>query len=201
MAAPVLGLHRVNLLLLLVVAGLVAVYHHELRWAAGELPALLSGEIGSAPERQLYVRGWQHLEAGELEQAGELLERAVAIDPTCEGAYWLGEYYLRAGREQDALRQLEGFIEIDPTIVGAHLRVAGIHESRGDLGRARAALVRGIDYFGSEQQLFVPHTDPEAGEQPNLKSERVYARYSRALELLERELAKLDIESTIGDES
>ena len=195
------SIHRCNAALLVVIAVLTAVYFDELRWAAVELPNLLAGSVGSAPERQLYVRGWQHLEAGELEQARDLLERSVAIDPTCEGAYWLGEYYLRAGREEDALRQLSRYIEIDPTIVGAHLRVARIHDARGDRERARAVLRKGIEYFGSEQELFIPRTDPEAEELYNLKSERTYARYSRALELLERELSLLEEQRIPGEGS
>ena len=85
---------------------LCALYWGELRWAAAELPNYLSGRIGSPVERQLYREASRIIASrGDLERARGLLERSLAIDPTCEAGFWLAEYRFAVGRHDEALEQ------------------------------------------------------------------------------------------------
>jgi len=188
-----ISLLRVNLVVWALVAVLATVYWGELRWAAEVLPDYLEGRIGAPDERKLYFRASKWIRDGEnLERAREYLEEAIAIDPTCEGALWMGEYLLVTGRDAEALDQFTRYIEIDPTIDRAYLGAAEILSAQGRMEEAREILERGVAYFSGERERYRPVLDPDVEIKYNLKAIRVYEKYEQSAIRLEEEIARLE---------
>jgi tetratricopeptide (TPR) repeat protein len=165
----------------------------QLRWAAGELPRMLRGGIGTPAERDLYRRAREIIRSGErMERAELLLRRSLAIDPRGEAGYWLGEYFYRAGRDDEALAQLQAYLTIDPTIADAYLRLASVHERRGEADAARSVLERGRVFFAERHASLAPRPDPRVGERYNEKAVEVWEECARDAARLADEIARLD---------
>jgi tetratricopeptide (TPR) repeat protein len=140
----------------------------------------------------MYRQARELMRAGaDLERARELLERAAAIDPTCEAVYLLGEWYLTAGRPDEALLQFSRYMDIDPTQVGSYLKSAAILEQRGRLDEARAVLRRGLEYVTAERERQVPRPDPAVAARYNSKAIGTYGAYGESVERLSAELSRL----------
>jgi tetratricopeptide (TPR) repeat protein len=182
----------VNALLYLVIAGVSVAYWPHLRWAARELPRYLSGSVGSPLERQLTLEAREILErGGDLERARALLERAAAIDPTCDAVYWLGEVHLAAGRADAALAQLERSLALDPTRVEAYVKSAALLASSGRLDEARAVLERGRAYFEGNRERYWPQVDGRVEEPYGRKALDVYRHYTEGALRMSVELERL----------
>jgi|GEM_PF-6920573 len=74
---------------------------------------LLSGELAN-PVPVLDLLGTLRLQAGRVEEAAELLVRAVVLQPDAELYYKLGLALAAAGRADEALEQLRAAQELDP---------------------------------------------------------------------------------------
>ncbi len=131
----------------------------------------------------------------QLERARELLEASIAIDPTSEAVYWLGECHLAAGRREPALHQFYRYIEIDPAELDSYLRAAEILAARDDRGPAREVLERGLGYFSRHRESYRPRLDPDVAMKYNEKAIDVYRHYGYAVARLEAEIADLERES------
>lgn len=175
-----IDLRWVNLALLALCGLIALLWWDTLRWSAGELPRLARGEIGAPDERYLYRRARRLIEGGgDLEQARELLERSIAVDPHSNAVYWLAECYRAQGKPDAALAEYERFIGFDPTRVEAYLGASGILEARGR------------DSFRSRYERLRPRLDPEVPMKYNRKAISVYAYHEQAIERLTEELLRL----------
>jgi tetratricopeptide (TPR) repeat protein len=181
---PRINLRWVNILLCGLIGLCVVGWGAELRWAAREFPLFLQGRIGSPVERRLYLRAKQLIERGEdLETARSLLLRSIAIDPTSNAVYWMGEYYLATGDEGQALQEFERYLEFDPTRVEAYLQVSRILEGQARWVEAHAILERGLQFFSIRRGLLTPRPDPEAAMKFN---EKALGRYRYCGESIDR---------------
>jgi len=183
---------HVNLVLYaaLVVAGFS--YRSDLRWALKALPSYLDGSIASPVETVFYVRARRMLEERhvDLAPAERLLRASLAIDPNTEAGYWLAELYARVGREREALERFEAYLEIDPTRVETYLRIADLLERKNQDDRAREVLRKGIDYFESRVDRYVPRPDDRVDDDYNRKAVLTHESYARSARLLRDRLAR-----------
>jgi len=180
-------------LLLCAAAGAAAArWWPGLAWAARELPRYASGRIGSPPERQWYREARELIRAGrDAARARELLERAVAVDPTCEAVLGLGEWHRAAGDDAQALAWFQRYVELDPFEVEAYLGAAESLERLGRAGEAAALLGRGRAWMLAERERQVPRSDPAVAARFNAKAIRVYQDLGESAARLERALARL----------
>jgi Flp pilus assembly protein TadD len=80
-------------------------------------------------------------DAGQLEAAIELFERATLLDPSSAGAHLnLGVALDRAGRQSDALRSFEQALALDPTSPRIHLALGTLQWAAGEVESARVHL-------------------------------------------------------------
>jgi tetratricopeptide (TPR) repeat protein len=163
----------------------------KLAWSVDALELYASGSTTTPREvvlereaRALLQRG------GDAEEIRRLLDRATTIDPHSPAVYLTGELDLREGRDDAALARFEHWLEIDPTWLPAYWRIAEIHRRRGDLAARREVLRRGLDYFTSEVDRFVPQTDDSVPVNFNDKAIAVYNGYLEAIALLREALAE-----------
>ena len=174
-------LHWLNVAIWGAIVALAVAYGPELGWAARSLPRYLDGEIGAPIERTLYREAKRILRSGEdIERARPLLERSLAIDPTCEAGFWLAEYHFARGEHEEAAQRFARYIEIDPTRVDAYLKGA---EALTELGRAddaRRLLEAGLAYFEGSWADFIPKPLPNADRRFNKKALRTHERYERS---------------------
>jgi tetratricopeptide (TPR) repeat protein len=187
-------------LLLCAVAGVAAVrFAPQLGWAARELPRYLSGHIGSPPERQWYRQGRELVRQGrDLPAARELLERAAAIDPTCEAVLGLAEWDLAAGQVEPALAGFLRYVELDPTAAEAYLGAAASLVRLGRPEEARDLLRRGRQFLHAEGERHVPRTDTGVAARCNAKAIRVYQAFGESAERLRRALARIEPNDPAG---
>ena len=189
-------LRYVNVVLWVVIAAIVAIYWPQVKWSFKELPRYLSGHIGAPEERQMYRRARSIiLEETNISPAKALLERAVAIDPNCEGAYWLARYHFELREDDRAIELFERYLEIDPMIADTYLRIATAHERQGRPEMALDALRRGHEHFSRVTPLFKPRPllegaliDPKF----NQKANATFVSYSEAATMFLDEIERLE---------
>jgi tetratricopeptide (TPR) repeat protein len=116
----------------------------------------------------------------------------VAIDPTCDAVYWLGEVHLAAGRADAALAQLERSIALDPTRVEAYVKAAELLEAAGRRAAARAVRERGLANVETNRERFRPQVDAWVGEPYRHKALDVYRGYTEGALRLGMELDRLE---------
>ncbi len=77
-------------------------------WTAYILASVLTLTIAQDDPAELYAVGVERYNAGEYEQAVDLLSRARALESDIpDYRYHLGLAYLKVGRNQEAARELE----------------------------------------------------------------------------------------------
>ncbi len=176
-----ISVHRINAVLYLVLLALLVLYWGDLRWAAAELPEYLQGDIGAPVERKLYRRAKKIIESGEdIERAGPLLERSLAIDPRCEAGFWLAEYYFARREFDEAATRFASYVEIDPTRIDAYRKGAEALETLGRFDEARQMLVAGRDYFRDYEKDFRPRPYRDVRSKFNEKAKRVHSYYRKS---------------------
>ncbi|WP_405598904.1 tetratricopeptide repeat protein [Streptomyces sp. NBC_01410] len=120
--------------------GALAALEDEQRKCTGVLELILArGEL--APEARvtaLVVRGRDHRNLGEYEEALRDYRRAVALDAGSQRAhYGLGETYGRTGRYEESLAEFDLALELDPADIWS--RSSRAHTKHA-LGRSEEAL-------------------------------------------------------------
>ena len=79
-----------------------------------------------------------NIQTGQLEDAGQLLEKLVKINPTSSmGHRDLGIVHAEDGRNQDALREFKTAIALKPDDVSAHWRLGRVYRSMGKTAEAK----------------------------------------------------------------
>src|SRR5205823_11588068 len=101
-------------------------------WRVGDLPAaidvLRAAFRASRPTPGAEIQLGTYLgEAGRNAAAIELLQRAVAADPTLDALNALGITYARSGRQKDALAAFAKSLEIDPGNAMTYENVGAVH--------------------------------------------------------------------------
>ena len=108
----------------------------------GSPPAGVAGEGAAA----YYVAADLRRAAGDPEEALELVEKALELEPGRAGYHLLrGEVLALAGRSDEAIAALRRAVEIDADDFWLQRRLAAAYESRGRLPEADARLRRAID--------------------------------------------------------
>ena len=118
--------------------GCIAAFY-DLDWEAAErhFASPLARQAGWALTRPIY--GWFLFLRGDIAQAIELAERAIAEDPL---EVWprmnLHAYLQGAGRDREAYEQTLKVLELDPNLVVARVSMAHFHADWGQLPEAVA---------------------------------------------------------------
>ncbi len=129
-----------------------------------------------------YLNDWGLSPANSLQQAGELAQRAVALDDRDAHARWaLGGYYLWSRRHDDAIRELEKATALDSNLAVAHVLLALALQYAGESDRALGVFDRvfALDPYHSDVYL---HFQAQAYFQ--------LGRYEKAIEILKRRLVR-----------
>lgn len=142
----------------------------------------------SGMARELFERACQLQAQGDLELAGDLYRRSIALSPSAEAHSNLGCVYRQQGRLEDAISECRRAIAVDPALgnpyndIGACLielerpgeaipwleqaaaarRYAAYHFPWYNLGRAYAAL----ELFSKARDCFAHALDIEPDYQP-----------------------------------
>lgn len=125
--------------------------------AAVTFRALLAKEPENAAA--LNYLGYMFADRGEnLQEAKELVEKAVALDPL-SGAYLdsLGWVYFRLGDLDRAEKYLTQAVALEPFDATVHEHLGDLHRARGELAKAREAYERALrlkpDEEGQEERI------------------------------------------------
>jgi predicted O-linked N-acetylglucosamine transferase (SPINDLY family) len=93
-------------------------------------------------------------QSGRTDVAIDLLERAIALEPTiAEHHCNLGEFHLRAGRWDPAIAAFGRSIALKPGLAQAHAGLARALKARGRGGEALAALARAVELAPGDAEL------------------------------------------------
>lgn len=111
----------------------------SLLWLAGvSAPAVLTAQGGRDPQSVMLARdGWQAIQADRAEDAAQLFERALALDPgSATSLLGAGLAAHLLGRTADARTRLEQALQIDPALTPASLLLGVLLYRGGDLDGA-----------------------------------------------------------------
>jgi tetratricopeptide (TPR) repeat protein len=181
----------INLAVWALVLALGLAYRGELQWAAERFDAYRRN-AGFEPLHEFALRNEALglLRTGDdLERAGELLERSLAIDPNTDAVALLAEVRLLGGSPEQAYPLYERYSRIDPGNPMPWLRMAELHRAAERPDEARTVLERGIGELRRLVELWQPRPDPEVDAAANARAEEMHERYRAALERLERAAA------------
>ncbi|MET7616006.1 tetratricopeptide repeat protein [Streptomyces sp. NPDC005408] len=120
--------------------GALAALEDEQRKCTAVLELILArGELGDeARVAALVVRGRDHRNLGEYEEALRDYRRAVGLDAGCQRAhYGLGETYGRTGRYEESLAEFDRALELDPADIWS---LSSRAQTKHALGRSEEAL-------------------------------------------------------------
>lgn len=111
-----------------------------------EAETILRSILQSSPRNPIALNnlGYFFVERGEnLQEALDLIQRAIAIDPT-NPSYLdsLGWAYFKLGRTDEAIRQLEEAARLDDTSATIHEHLGDAYRQKGKLEQARTAWQR-----------------------------------------------------------
>lgn len=85
---------------------------------------------------ELFHRGWECQQGGDLQGAVRLYQASIAEEPTAEAHTFLGWVYSFEGRYEEAIAECKRAIAEAPRYQSPqfpHMNLARIHEERGDL--------------------------------------------------------------------
>lgn len=195
-----LKLLHVNLLLYLAIVVLATTYWSELRWAGWAFSSYVEDRIKSSPERRLYFRARSLVRGNdwEKEQAQEMLEQSLAIDPYGEAGYWLAELFWESNLESEAIEQYERYLRIDPTRLEVYLHLSALYERRGRTAEALRVLQAGRDYFEENAVHYRPVVNDEVDSWYNDKAREIYSIHRLAAGTLQREIESIEGSTRAG---
>src|SRR6266699_3570259 len=101
-------------------------------------------EQNSQPSEQPYVNlGNLLMEQGQIKEAIEPLEKAVALAPNNAFCHMtLGVYYRKAGQMESAQRELMRATQLEPDNAVAHYQLGRVYKEINDVDRAKAEFER-----------------------------------------------------------
>jgi tetratricopeptide (TPR) repeat protein len=116
-----------------------------------EAEATLRAILERDPDNQVALNnlGYYLAEQGrQLEEALELIQRAVNIDPT-NGSYLdsLGWVYFQMGRLSEAQQYLEQALNYEPLDATIHEHVGDLYQRQGRIDQARRSFERALELF------------------------------------------------------
>jgi tetratricopeptide (TPR) repeat protein len=113
-------------------------------------------------------QGFAALGAGDLTEARQKFQRAVALDPDLEVPYHnLADIYHRIGRPDEAETWYQKAIERDLNYALAYRGLGHLYNTRGEHEQAETVLLAGLFYL-----------DETAGREPEREKEETVARYA-----------------------
>ncbi len=106
--------------------------------------AIVWQEQNSQPSEQPYVNlGNLLMEQGQIKEAIEPLEKAVALAPNNAFCHMtLGVYYRKAGQMESAQRELMRATQLEPDNAVAHYQLGRVYKEINDVDRAKAEFER-----------------------------------------------------------
>jgi len=117
--------------------------------------ALLEDNAAKSPHKaRVHTNlAWAYSERGRLEEAGQALERALALDPDQIAAYQnLAAIHFQGGRKARARALLEEAVRRAPRYMQAHVDLAAVCMQVGDAGRAAEHLRRALELLHEKPQ-------------------------------------------------
>ena len=127
----------------------------ERQGKVAEAVATFRGLLAKEPENAsaLNYLGYMFADRGEnLQEAKELIEKAVALDPL-SGAYLdsLGWVYFKLGDLDRAEKFLTQAVGLEPFDATVHEHLGDLHRARGELAKARQAYERALQLKPDEE--------------------------------------------------
>ena len=181
------------------IAVLAVAFAPALRFSWHALPEYLSGNI-DYPEQELWVVWAGDLveDGRELDEARDLLERSLTVEPNGATYFLLGEVDRAQGRKAEALRRYQTSLEMDPTRAEAWLRTAELLEADGQRDEARHVLERGAARLEILAKAYVPVPDTSVRPVFNLKSRDVHDKLQRGLTAMRAAIGRLGNMPSVG---
>lgn len=155
---------------------------------------LLRPETPAALADRLYHRGVEHFQADRENDALELLERAVAVDPGHADAYEvLGVIHGRAERYDVAVDWMRRLLEVDPDSVMAHTNLSLYHMRCGRIDEAEEE-ARQAALAGMRRRQ-----DDEARREAERQAAEQRAADAARRETMFRQVLQLDPDDALGN--